>query len=67
MARSGLFYVVKAMERTVAGAAVADAPRVPARQADDRKPVAARPDRSTSSRVRRMLTGLALWRHAERV
>jgi hypothetical protein len=54
MPRSGVFYVVKAMERTVAGSAAADAPRVPAGRAADRDAAAARPDGSASSLVRRV-------------
>jgi hypothetical protein len=59
MSRSGVFYVVKAMERTVAGTAATDARRVPARHAADREAAAgARPDGSTSSVVRRMLAAV---------
>ncbi len=59
MSRSGVFYVVKAMERTVAGTAAADAPPVPARPAADRgAAAAARPDGRTSSLVRRLLTAV---------
>ena len=54
MSRSGVFYVVKAMERSVAGT---DAPRVPARQAVDREAAAARPEGGTSL-VRRMLAAV---------
>jgi len=35
MSRSGVFYVVKAMERAATGATTASPPRVPARRADD--------------------------------
>jgi hypothetical protein len=31
MSRSGVYYAIKAMDRTIAGAAAADAPRAPAR------------------------------------
>jgi hypothetical protein len=56
MARSGVFYVVKAMERTVAGA---DAPRAPARQPADREPTAgARSHGRSSSLARRMLAAV---------
>ena len=59
MARSGVFYVVKAMERTVAGAAAADAARVPARQVVHRDAdAAARPDGSTASLMRRVLAAV---------
>ena len=58
MSRSGVFYVVKAMERTVAGTAAADAPAVPARQAVDRAAAAAPPDGSTTSLVRRVLAAV---------
>ena len=59
MSRSGVFYVVKAMERTVAGTAAADAPPLPARPAADRgAAAAARPDGRTSSLVRRLLTAV---------
>jgi len=56
MSRSGVFYVVKAMERTAAGTAAAGAARMPARQAGDREAAAAaRPDGSTASLIRRLL------------
>jgi hypothetical protein len=58
MSRSGVFYVVKAMERTVAGTAAADAPRVPAGQAVDREATAARPDGRAPSFVRRVLAAV---------
>jgi hypothetical protein len=59
MARSGVFYVVKAMERTVAGAAAADAPPMPARRTVAREaPAAARPDGSASSLPRRALAAV---------
>jgi len=52
MSRSGVFYVVKAMERTAAGTAAAGAARMPARQAGDREAAAAaRP----ASLIRRLL------------
>jgi hypothetical protein len=52
MSRSGVFYAVKAMERTAAG----DAPRVPAgRAADHQAAAAAHRDGSTWSFVRRVL------------
>jgi hypothetical protein len=35
MSRSGVFYVVKAMERAAAGTTTASTPRVPLRRADD--------------------------------
>jgi hypothetical protein len=56
MPRSGVFYVAKAIERTVAGT---DAPRVPARRAADRDAApAARPDGSAASLVRRVLAAV---------
>jgi len=56
MSRSGFYYVVKAMERTAAGA---DAPRAPARQPADREPTAgARSDGRSSSLARRMLAAV---------
>jgi hypothetical protein len=59
MSRSGVFYVIKAMERTAAGTAAAGAPRVPARQAVDREAAAAaRPDGSTASLMRRVLAAV---------
>jgi hypothetical protein len=59
MSRSGVFYVVKAMERTVAGTAAADAPAVPARHVVDRAAAAAaQPDGSTTSLVRRVLAAV---------
>jgi hypothetical protein len=58
MSRSGVFYVVKAMERTVAGTGANDAPRVPARPAVDREAAAARPDGSAPSFLRRVLAAV---------
>jgi hypothetical protein len=59
MSRSGVFYVVRAMERTAAGTAAAGAARVPARQAAEREvATAARPDGGTASLVRRALTAV---------
>jgi hypothetical protein len=59
MARSGVFYVVKAMERTAAGTAAAGAARVPARQAVDREAViAGRRGGSTTSLMRRVLAAV---------
>jgi hypothetical protein len=58
MSRSGVFYVVKAMERTVAGTAAADAPPVPAGRAVDCEATAARPDGSAPSFVRRVLAAV---------
>jgi len=56
MSRSGVYYVVKAMERTAVGTAAAGAARVPARHAGDRQAAAAaRPDGSTASLIRRLL------------
>ena len=55
MARSGLFYVVKAMERTVAGA---DAPRAPARQPADRELTAGARAYGRSSLARRMVAAV---------
>ena len=56
MSRSGVFYAVKAMERTAAGTAAACAAREPARQAGDREAdAAARPDGSTASLIQRVL------------
>jgi len=57
MSRSGVFYVVKAMERTAAGTAATEASRAPARQAVKRE-AAARPDGSASSLVRRVLAAV---------
>jgi hypothetical protein len=55
MSRSGVFYAVKAMERTAAG----DAPGVPAGQAADRQAAAsAQPHGSTWSLVRRVLAAV---------
>ena len=60
MSRSGVFYVVRAMERTAAGAAAAGAARVPARQPADREAAAtaARPDGGTASFMRRVLAAV---------
>jgi hypothetical protein len=59
MARSGVFYAVKAMERTAAGTAAAGAARVPARRAGDREAAAAaRPRGSTASLMRRVLAAV---------
>ena len=58
MSRSGVFYVVKAMERTAAGTAATEASRAPARQAVKREAAAARPDGSASSLVRRVLAAV---------
>jgi hypothetical protein len=59
MARSGVFYAVKAMERTAAGTAAAGAARVPAGQAGDREAAAAaRPHGSTASLIRRVLAAV---------
>lgn len=59
MSRSGVFYAVKAMERTAAGTAAAGAGRVPARQAGDREAAAApRPDGSTAPLIRRALAAV---------
>jgi hypothetical protein len=56
MSRSGVFYVVKAMERTVAGTAAAGAASGPARQAADREgAAAARRDGGAISLMRRVL------------
>jgi hypothetical protein len=54
MSRSGVFYAVKAMERTAGGDAAAGARGAPARRAIDQK-ATARPDGGVSSRVRRVL------------
>ena len=55
MSRSGVFYAVKAMERTAAGVA----PGVPAgRAADHQTAAAAHPDGSTGSLVRRALAAV---------
>jgi hypothetical protein len=65
MSRSGVFYVVKVMERTAAGAAAAGAARVPTGQAVDREAAAAaRPDGGTTSFMRRVLAAV---RHSARV
>ena len=58
MSRSGVFYVVRAMQRTAAGTAAAGAARAPARQALDREAAAARPDGGTVSFVRRVLAAV---------
>ena len=59
MSRSGVFYVVKAMERTAAGTAAAGAARVPARQAGDREAAAtARPTGGTASLIRRVVAAV---------
>jgi hypothetical protein len=59
MSRSGVFYVVKAMERTVAGTAAAGAAGRPARQAADREAAApARPDDGATSLIRRALAAV---------
>jgi hypothetical protein len=59
MPRSGVYYVVKAMERTAAGTAAADAARVPARQAVDREATAAaRREGNAASLVRRVLAAV---------
>jgi hypothetical protein len=59
MSRSGVFYVVRAMERTAAGAAAAGTARVPARQGADREAAAAaRPAGGTASLVRRVLAAV---------
>lgn len=55
MSRSGVFYAVKAMERTAAGTAAARAARVPARQAIDLETAAARRDGRTASLIRGVL------------
>ena len=59
MSRTGVFYVVKAMEMAATGKAAADAPRVPARRAVVRKaPAAARADGGARSLGRRVLTAV---------
>jgi hypothetical protein len=59
MSRSGVFYVVKAMERTVAGTSEAGAAGGPARQAVDREAAAhARPDGGATSLIRRVLAAV---------
>jgi len=50
MSRSGVFYAIKAMERTAAGTAA------PAAERD--APALARPDGGTSSLARRLLTAV---------
>jgi hypothetical protein len=57
MSRSGVYYVIRAMERAAAGPAVTGAPRAPARRAVDGE-AAARPDDSVTSVVRRMLAAV---------
>jgi hypothetical protein len=58
MSRSGVFYVVRAMERTASGAA-AGAAHVPARQPVDCEATpAARPDGGTASFMRRLLAAV---------
>lgn len=55
MARSGVFYVVKAMEQAAAG----NAPGVHGRrEADHQAPAAVHPEGSTSSFVRRVLAAV---------
>jgi len=54
MSRSGVFYAVKAMERTAAG----DAPGVGARRAADHRAAAAHRDRGTWSFARRVLAAV---------
>ena len=59
MSRSGVFYVVKAMERTVAGTAAAGAASGPARQAVDHEAAAAdRRDGGAISLLRRVLAAV---------
>ena len=59
MARSGVFYVVKAMERTVAGTSAAGAAGGPARQAVDREAAApARAEDGPVSLIRRALAAV---------
>jgi hypothetical protein len=54
MSRSGVFYAVKAMERTAAGDAAAGPPGTIARQAVDRT-ATGRPDGGVSSRIQHVL------------
>jgi hypothetical protein len=59
MSRSGVFYAVKAMERTAAGTPAAGGPAAPARQAaDSQAPSTGRPDGGISSRARQVLTAM---------
>jgi len=59
MSRSGVFYVIKAMEGVASGTAPAGAARASARREIDREvPAGARPDGSPSSRVRRVLAAV---------
>jgi hypothetical protein len=59
MSRSGVFYVVKAMERTAAGTAAGGAARVPARQTGDREAAAtARRNGGTASLIRRVVAAV---------
>jgi hypothetical protein len=59
MPRSGVFYAVKAMERTAAGTPAAGAPGSPARRAaDPHTPSTGRADGGISSRVRQVLTAM---------
>jgi len=59
MSRSGVFYAVKAMERTAAGTPLAGAPGAPARRAaDPQAPTTGRPDGGISSRARQVLTAM---------
>jgi len=61
MSRSGVFYVVRAMERVAAGAAADGVPDVPARGAVAREaPAGARPDGSIFSLVRKVLAAAHL-------
>lgn len=56
MARSGVFYAIKVMERTAERAAAPGAPGAPARPGIDREaPATARPDGGISARVRHLL------------
>jgi hypothetical protein len=59
MSRTGVFYVVKAMEMAAMGKAAAGAPRVPARRAVAREaPAADRADGGARSRWRRVLAAV---------
>jgi hypothetical protein len=59
MPRSGVYYVVKVMERTAAGTAAADAARAPAGQVVDREAAAAaRREGSAASLGRRVLAAV---------
>jgi hypothetical protein len=55
MSRSGAYYVIKAMDRTIAGAATADAPKAPKAPKARAAHAAARPNGRISARIRHLL------------